>query len=538
MSDLDPNKLLMDLLKQLNETVAQLGSRVQSMEDRMSGEKATASVSSDILPAKQQNVSNRGKKAGEVQPTVSAPAVASASVLPPTVTAKSQEVTTPHVENKSAKFEPQFTFGGSNTPPSDLDMFGPTGLLKTPHNPSGNSFQEDFLGGDRNPRRHSIHQHGLLEAEKNASHVITYGVRESYEHIRLKSRSARAFFVFWEAVVLYERRTKSLLQVPTLLSEDMKDAVVALDPIKYGNLKFYDLSHEDLYTALQSLFRPRSRLAFYNLLRDHIEFVYSNHNRPTPAFFGQFYSALLSYRQLFTKYYEIFALNNSEQNIPECNTKEYGLIRLFISKIPFEYGGRTLSILGSHRWPTIYAFLRDFYGQVDNDRAAGEEARRLAESFGGTQYETSKAEAPKPKSSPWQARVQAIEEVPEDVSEELEFLSQEDHDAWFDKQLEDAETIEFQQNLQALQYPPKPPAALPMSPSNKEPFICILKVLYGTCNKAGCKYDHREDPVHKQRVKYLDLIQKQLAQNKPSGAQRFPQRSSKMDAVLEEDQEY
>mmetsp|Transcript_54430 Transcript_54430/g.95062 ORF Transcript_54430/g.95062 Transcript_54430/m.95062 type:complete len:561 (+) Transcript_54430:3916-5598(+) len=558
----DPNKLLMDLLAKLNENVgqlnenfAQLASRVQNMEDRMSGEKASpvdtkaseqsvgtkasgATVTSNIPPGKQQDVSGRGKKASnEVQSTASVPAVAPVSVLPPAVTAKpqeslQQEVSTPHVNNRTARFVPSFTFGGTSSPPSDLDMYGPTGLLNTPHN---NAFRNDTLGGDRNPRRHSIHQHGLIEAEKNASHVITYGVRESYDHIRLKSRTARAFFQFWEDVVLYERRTKSLLQVPTLLSDDMRDAVVALDPVKYGNLKFYDLSHEDLYGALQSLFRPRSRLHFYNMLKEHVDFVYSSHNRPTPAYFGPFYTALLRYQQLFIKYYEIFALNNSEQNIPECNTREYGLIKLFISKIPHEYGSRTLSILGSQKWPNIYAFKRDFMGQVENDKLAGEEARRLAESFGGTQYEAGKHETPKPKPSPWQGKVQAIENMSEEVEEELEIAVADEESDDYD------EEIVFHQDLQALQYPHAPkPSAAPSAhaPSNKEPFICILKVLYGTCNKAGCKYEHREDPVHKQRVKYLDLIQKQMAQNKPSGAQRFPQRSSNIDEALEEDQDY
>jgi len=557
-------KTLVDQLKELttetkamNRKVDNLMVRVDLIEDRMSGEKATTddvkpsasfaktSVASDNPPTKQLNVSDRSRKpSGTVQPTVSAPAVAPVSVLPPAVVTKPQEasvqeVATPHVANKTTRFEPAFSFGGTNSPPSDLDMYGATGLLNTPHKPPSNPFSSDTLGGDRNPRRHSIHQHGLIEAEKNASHVITYGVRESYDHIRLKSRTARAFFQFWEDVVLYERRTKSLLQVPTLLSDDMRDTVVAIDPVKFGNLKFYDLSHEELYNALQSLFRPRSRLAFYNMLKEHVEFVYSSHNRPTPAFFGPFYSALLRYQQLFVKYYEIFALNNSEQNIPECNTRDYGLIKLFISKIPFEYGTRTMSILGTQKWSSIYAFRRDFFGQVENDRLAGEEARRLAESFGGTQYEAGKQETPKPKPSPWQGKVQTLEEVFEDVEAEQDLTLVEEDDVEYD------EEIVFHQDLQALQYPQQPPKSpvvpgAPRAPalSNKEPFICILKVLYGTCNKAGCKYEHREDPVHKQRIKYLDLIQKQLAQNKPSGAQRFPQRSSNIDEVLDEDQEY
>jgi hypothetical protein len=204
-------------------------------------------------------------------------------------------------------------------------------------------------------------------------------------------------------------------------------------------------------------------------------------------------------------------------------------------------------VLSATNWNSLHAFLRDFYGQVENDKVASEEARKLRESFGGTVYESKKFEAgvdtpvatQKHSGAPHSARIQAVVDFREEMGQEFADVFD---DAWFEKQLEDAETIEFDHSLQALQSPPpsKPASSpfVPSSPGNKDPFTCILKVLYGTCNKPGCKYDHREDPVHKTRIKYLDLLQKQLSQSKPSGGQRFHQRASNLDAADEEDNEY
>ena len=168
----DTNALLQSLLEQFqitNNNISQLASRVQSLEVRMSGEKADAA---------------------------SAPAFPS-HVLKPSGT-PSEEVSTPQVPKKTTTIEYPFT---DPPAPSGMDMFGPTGLPNTPHVSSKDIGNENA----RPNRRHSIHQHGLLEAVKNSSHVITYGVREPYDHIRLKAaQSPRAFIEFFEAVVSHE----------------------------------------------------------------------------------------------------------------------------------------------------------------------------------------------------------------------------------------------------------------------------------------------------------------------------------------------
>lgn len=404
----------------------------------------------------------------------------------------------------------------SSSEASDLDMFHNTGLPKTPAPKVKHRVEEDAKE-DRPARRHSIHLHGLTEAEKHSSHVMVYGQREPYDHIRLKSTSAQAFFAFFEAVVVYQRRTKTNLEIPTLLSDDVRDQVIAIDPVKYGDLKFYDLTLQELYSALQSIFRPRSKLAFVKAMTSHVNFVFSANYRPTAEYFLPFYNALLAYRNLFMKFYDIFALDN-DTNLPQPDFKEYGALKLFTSKIPFEYGSRTVARLTSTKWSTLHAFLRDFYGMVENDKLSSEEARKVRESFGGTQYEAQKFDGQK------QHRVQTLQDVTPARAygheDDLEYT-----DEWLAQQLEDAETIEFEHELAAMQYPnTAKPSSTPASAGPREPFVCIIKALYGVCNKAGCKWDHREENVHKTRVKYVDLLQKQLAQAKSSPALRAPPR--------------
>jgi hypothetical protein len=86
-------------------------------------------------------------------------------------------------------------------------------------------------------------------------------------------------------------------------------------------------------------------------------------------------------------YYDVISHKNKD-NIPKCEEKEGGLIRLFIEKIPFEYGKRVLNLLPKAKYIDIYAFLTKFYNQVEEHYRVSVKAKALSECFGGTEYKT------------------------------------------------------------------------------------------------------------------------------------------------------
>jgi hypothetical protein len=412
---------------------------------------------------------------------------------------------------------------------ADMDMYGPTGLPKTPAagKPKKNKGKKSNPNtNEKDYRRETIHHHSVMEAERKASSVMVYGVQEPYDHIRLKSVDPPAFLAFFEAVTVYERRTGTKLNLSTLISPSVIEQIVALNPQLYGDLKVYALSREELYQVLQSIFRPKSRIAFYTLLSNNVEFVYSAHSRPSPEYFASFHLAMLKYKSNFIKFYEILAFQNPN-NVPLTEFKEWGLLRLFNSKIPFEYASRIAQLIERKKFESIYEYTRDFLIKVEEDKTRSEDARVLKEHFGGTAYEARKYDPTKKVAE--RSTDQRVHNIDVIVQES----DYEDHEeeGW-------NEYEEFDHEISALQYPnSSKPAAGPSV--SREPLVCITKILYGTCTKADCKYDHKAEPVRKQQIKFAELIKKQLDSTAPArGPTRFPQRASNVDEVPPEDEDF
>lgn len=222
----------------------------------------------------------------------------------------------------------------------------------------------------------------------------------------------------------------------------------------------------------------------------------------------------------FSKVYEILivGLDEDSKTIPRTENKTGGLVQLFISKIPFEYGTRVVQLI-EPKWDTIYTFIKEFRGVVDEHREDSEKARKLRRAFGGTAYESKSFDQKLQHLQEMRALQNDVEERDEDlddaVAEEAEDLSQE---------LEDALAAVEQRQHQRKALPGKhaPP---------REPLVCTTKILHGTCNKPGCTYVHREEQVAQKLLEMRALIDKQIAAAKPGLGQRpsGPQRAAAME---------
>lgn len=322
--------------------------------------------------------------------------------------------------------------------------------------------------------------------------------------------------------MIYEVKEKTTLPVTSLIEPFVREHLIAGHRDWLTDAKFFDLSHQELYDLMQEDFKPDDRIDFMRLLESNVEFVFSAHFRPTPEYFKPFYDAVLLYGTKFRKIYEILAYNCEDVSIlPPCTNKPGGLVKIFVTKIPFEYGTRLLLLLNKDRWDDLYIFLKEFMSIVEEHRSDGERARKLRRAFGGTQYEAKKFSVEQKLQ-----HLQQMQTLPADARE---------HDEdWNDALAVATEDLdeELDTMLAALQQPPgknTPP---------RDPLVCITKILYGTCTKAGCAYSHKEDMVAKKRVQYMELIQKQIAAAKPSMAQRHqPARVSVMEDIYD-DPEY
>lgn len=373
--------------------------------------------------------------------------------------------------------------------------FGPTGLPITP--------APNFVGGKTklpvkpleetseeqpNERRSTIFKARTKAAQASARQVVVHGTQPRYDHIMLDFPSIKKIFNFWEAVNVYQKAYSISLPLNTLIAEKVRYNLSARNGLT--DEAFFDLTHEQLYDITTAYVRPTSRLDFSLKLASNISFGATLNYKPTADYFRPFYEDLLIYKNLYTKVYELLAENN-DPNIPELKNKDGGLLKIFIDKIPYEYGVRVFQVIGGKKFESIYKFLSSFYKIVEEHHGYYLGAVKLRQSFGGTAYETKKIEH----------KVHAIETLEEDNEQEYP-LFEDCYDS----------DPEFEFNLAALQQGSSTALV------KREPLACLTKMLHGSCTKKFCKFEHGEGICYKARASFIEMLQKQqAAAPKPTG---------------------
>ena len=367
-----------------------------------------------------------------------------------------------------------------------------------------------------------MHFRGVGKAESESQRPLVHGLLSSYEHIACKKLSVPSFRKFWDDVMLYETKEMVKLPVTSLVDTSVREHLISKNRTRLNDAKFFALTHKELYHLMQKEFAPPDRIEFMKLLEKNVQFEFSAHFRPTPEYFKPFYDAVLLYCTSFRKIYEILAFElPSDRIIPPCNNKPHGLIKAFVSKIPYEYGTNVLLLMDKDKWENIYKFIANFTEILNEHLADGERARKLRRAFGGTQYEAKKFTA--------EQKLHMLQEMQQSKPPE------EDAEWWYESMAAAEEELEDEVDmmLAALQQPQaREHKPFDRNAPPKDPLVCITKLLYGTCTKAGCVYSHREDLVGKKRLHYRELIDKQLAAAQPTKAQR-PQPPARV-SVLED----
>ena len=213
-------------------------------------------------------------------------------------------------------------------------------------------------------------------------HAVTYTrVAPPYTHIKLERLTLSQMIRFMEDIFIYTNSYKISLPVTTLIHSKVRDQIIAHQTGMTWN-KFHALRLDELLPMLLQEVRPASPVIFYKALQYHAKIELPHTYRPSPLDFKLFYNALLVYKDKFIRVYEMLGEDN-ESNIPPCNNKEGGLIRLFIEGIPFQYGTKKFQVMSAtdKRYTNIYVFLHDFMKSVEDDFERSKEATIMSHNF-------------------------------------------------------------------------------------------------------------------------------------------------------------
>jgi hypothetical protein len=259
------------------------------------------------------------------------------------------------------------------------------------------------------------------------------------------------------------------------------------------------------------------------------------------------WDSLAKFKREFLLYYDFMATDN-EENIPHCNAKEGGLIKIFIDKLPDDYGFIKFGTMDKQRFRNIRLFIDEFWKKVkidyDNAKCALSVSKSFKQSVPTETYRTTKDTPykPNPESKPFRKTTydnnrQSFNAIKEEVTPSKETktnklkndedsmsmsednsisASEEDSHASGIQTPDSAEEITQQiHELQFISNPPRKPAIL--SPDDRrdqltkprEKLACYKLLLNNKCDNPKCTFSHDENLLKEAYKKLYSQLQDQ-----------------------------
>jgi hypothetical protein len=160
------------------------------------------------------------------------------------------------------------------------------------------------------------------------------------------------------------------------------------------SLTFFNMKVTDLVGYIQKYLLPTDVLYFQKVLSSNLVFKIHPSFVPSSTNFPVFYRALLLYGKKYSFLFSFLSDNNAAKNIPACDNKPGGLIFIFASKIPFDYGTAVVKSFGSRKFDNISKFMDDFFDVAAEHHETSLKAREMV------QYLSSRTPTKSPETNP------------------------------------------------------------------------------------------------------------------------------------------
>lgn len=191
--------------------------------------------------------------------------------------------------------------------------------------------------------------------------------------------------------------------MPSLIRPTIVREVMARHP-KLNYASFQSLDAEQVFQLLQFEMAPTTAYEVINRLERSVRFNLAESSyRPSSRDYRPFYSALLNYIREFTLAYDLITGLLPADLIPKLSTKDLGILKVFLSKIPFEYGwrlhgaylqdqlstkpaGASSLTANSHPINNFHRYLSAFSQYVNQHFHVYRDCRTFEQFFGGTSF--------------------------------------------------------------------------------------------------------------------------------------------------------
>jgi hypothetical protein len=188
----------------------------------------------------------------------------------------------------------------------------------------------------------------------------------SNEHIKLEKLTTASVIAFINKVYDYCTTHQVAFKLTSKVTAACRDQIISRNEGFVDEVSFNVLSNDALLRCLQRTVQPRSRDEFVMVISRFVRFNMRSSESISVKSFQVFYDALSSYKRLWLLFYDFMSADNA-QNVPHCNSKENGLISLYIKPIPGDYAKNRYNTLMSRKYNNIKHFIADLWTQVQMD---------------------------------------------------------------------------------------------------------------------------------------------------------------------------
>lgn len=392
-------------------------------------------------------------------------------------------------------------------------------------------------GNVAKPHRTSLFMRESDRASKASERVQYTQVAPKFDHIRLVALTPWKVLMFWVAVLEYQ--STHLLKLPSvaaLMDERVKNAMVARFPEALQNARINHLTDVELQNFTIKMIQPRTKAQYVSKLTKAVRFNNDVVLKPSAEHFDLFYSALLEYRVIFTRMHDLLSRGIPEV-VPECTMHPGGLIRLFLQKIPHNYGINVHNNMSTKKFDDIVQYINTFYKSVQRHHEFHLNTVELNDCFSGT----AAAAFTKDKHT---AGLHNIAD--DDGSAYVDRPAEIAHEEDLDDSPGDTPLAELFDDVEDTRHFEEMLAAMTNATGSKKDMACFSKLLHGTCTKTGCTYSHSEKLCNETRQSFIDMMRKVQRPAATGPGSRPPLSSSapkpsfqrpKLNAVAEEEED-
>lgn len=439
--------------------------------------------------------------------------------------------------------KPPTPSGSSGSSSSDSDSDSDEKLESSSSSSDSYTSRKKKSSKNKLSRRSSILDNMSI-APRNT--VVTMQQQPKFDHITLENITLKEIFSFMDKVYEYQHRNGVSIPVASLISERVRRQLIA-HHLRTSSLEdFFRLSTEKIFKYLLKEVKPRSKLAFLDCLDKHLKFEVPYNYVPSASNFKPLYNGLLLYRKDFERIYEVISTKNKD-NIPDLKNKDGGLLKVFLDKIPFDYGQRLFKSFKNDKFHSIQMFLDYFYSEVENDYKRYKLVKETNSHFKSADFvqkdiKLEKFPSAEKKAFPYRKPVnkvsalsQDIHEVVKDSVETIEInndISSSDHDSEqndkddngidLPNDVSDQEYID--ESIQDLAYVNSSTKVNEGKIKSDVPNGCFKMLFFGSCPKleAGnkCSYSHDTQVLVRSHSYYSKLLAQ--SKYKPGNIVRKP----------------